>query len=123
MSKITISAPILPELDKAFVPAALWNREYRKLAAADPNAVKVAITLKRSNGAISRFDTLLLPDTEENKALNFRYVERLVKFMLWAFGGCEVAVDKPHDKIINSLISRQFKRRYSFDGISGAAVR
>jgi len=110
MSKITISAPILPELDKAFVPAALWNREYRKLAAADPGAVKIAITLKRSNGAVSRFDTQLLPDTEENKSLNFRYVERLVKFMLWAFGGCEVAVAGA------PLVAAELKKVYSADG-------
>ena len=92
MKQINFTSPIVPELDPGFVPAALWNREYRKLAAADPAAIKIAITCERSNGAVSRFDTALLPDTQENLAINFRYVERIVKFMLWAYGGCEVAI-------------------------------
>lgn len=92
MKQINFTSPIVPELDPGFVPAALWNREYRKLAAADPAAIKIAITCERSNGAVSRFDTALLPDTPENLAINFRYVERIVKFMLWAYGGCEVAI-------------------------------
>ena len=92
MKRIAFTSPIIPELDPGFVPAALWNREYRKLAAADSAAVKIAITCERSNGAVSRFDTVLLADTQENLDLNFRYVERIVKFMLWAYGGCEVAI-------------------------------
>ena len=92
MKQINVISPIIPELDPGFVPAALWNREYRKLAATDGNAVKIAITCERSNGAVSRFDSMMLADTEENLELNFRYVERIVKFMLWAYGGCEVAI-------------------------------
>ena len=92
MKQINVISPIIPELDPGFVPAALWNREYRKLAASDGNAVKIAITCERSNGAVSRFDSMMLADTEENLELNFRYVERIVKFMLWAYGGCEVAI-------------------------------
>ena len=51
MKNITVNAPLLPELDPQFVPAALWNREYRKLAAADPQAIDVAVTCERSNAA------------------------------------------------------------------------
>ena len=92
MNNLAVNAPILPELDPGFVPAALWNREYRKLAAQTAGAIKIAVTCERSNGAVSRFDTVLLPDTPENLALNYRYVERIVKFMLWAYGGCEVTI-------------------------------
>ena len=92
MADVKVNCLCKPELDPEFVPAALWNREYRKLAAADPGALKIAITLERSNGAVSRFDTCLLPETEANAALNLRYVERLVKFMLWSFGGWHVTV-------------------------------
>ena len=89
MSDLKVTCRIVPELDPGFVPAALWNREFRRLAA---NGIDAAITLERSNGAVSRFDTKLLPDTEENLPLNFRYVERIVKFMLWAYGGRIVTV-------------------------------
>ena len=110
MKRINFTSPIVPELDKGFVPAALWNREYRKLAAADPAAVKIAITCERSNGAVSRFDTVLLADTQENLDINFRYVERIVKFMLWAYGGCEVAVAGA------PLVAAKLAEVYSADG-------
>ena len=32
--KIEVAMKLPPELDPEFVPAALWNREYRRLAAA-----------------------------------------------------------------------------------------
>ena len=92
MAEIKVNAPILPELDPGFVPAALWNREYRKAAEADPDHIQIAVTLECSNGAVSRIDTVLLPDTDANLALNLRYVERMLKFMLWAYGGCTATV-------------------------------
>ena len=110
MKRINFTSPVIPELDPGFVPAALWNREYRKLAAADPAAVKIAITCERSNGAVSRFDTVLLPDTQDNLDLNFRYVERIVKFMLWAYGGCEVAIAGA------PLVAAKLAEAYSADG-------
>ena len=92
MAEVKVDCLYKPELDPEFVPAVLWNREYRKLVAATAGSLKIAITLERSNGAVSRFDTVLLPETEEFAALNLRYVERIVKFMLWSFGGWHVTV-------------------------------
>ena len=80
---IQITMKCVPELDPEFVPAALWNREYGKLAAADAGRRKLALCVERANGCVSRFDTVILADTPENRALNLRYVERIVKFLLW----------------------------------------
>ena len=110
MAEIKINAPILPELDPGFVPAALWNREYRKAAAAAADSINIAITLERSNGAVSRFDTVLLADTEANLKLNVRYVERLVKFLLWACGGCEVTIAGA------PLVAAELAKMYSAKG-------
>jgi len=82
---------VIPELDPGFLPAALWNREYRKLAASHPSH-PLALTVERANGAVSRFDTVALEETDETADLNLRYIERLVKFMLWAYGGWRVTV-------------------------------
>ena len=92
MKKIEIKNFVTPELDPGFVPAVLWNRAYRELAEAATDKQSVALTLERVNGAISRFDTAILPETEENAALNLRYIERIVKMMLWSFGGYRVGV-------------------------------
>ena len=81
----------IPELDPGFLPAAVWNRNYRELAA-QRGAHPVALCLERANGAVSRLDTVLMDETAENAARNLRYIERLVKFMLWAYGGWRLTV-------------------------------
>lgn len=87
-----ISMKTAPELDPEFVPAVLWNREYRKLVKASGSPRPLAICVRRANGNVSRFDTEILPGTPEYEKINFRYVERLVKFMLWGYGGWEVTI-------------------------------
>ena len=81
----------IPELDPGFFPAAVWNRNYRELAAKQ-GSHPVALCLERANGAVSRLDTVLLDETPENAARNLRYIERIVKFMLWAYGGWKLTV-------------------------------
>ena len=110
MNRINVNSPVFPELDPGFVPAALWNREYRKLAAAAVDSVKIAITCERSNGAVSRFDSVMLADTAENLEVNFYYVERIVKFMLWAYGGCEVTIAGA------PLVAAKLAETYSVNG-------
>ncbi len=87
---IKTSPKFVPEIDPAFVPAVLWNREYRKLAAATPDSAPLAIGLARPDGTASVFRTVCLPCTPEFSAENKTYVERLVKFLLWARGGTKV---------------------------------
>ena len=90
MGEIRVVPGMIPELDPGFVPAALWNRSYRAVAAASGR--RVAIALERSNGAVSRFDTVMGPDDPGMRETNFRYLERLVKFLLWSCGGWHVTV-------------------------------
>ena len=89
---IQVAMKCVPELDPGFVPAALWNREYAKLAAADPAARRLALCVERANGCVSRFDTAVLSDSGKNRPLTLRYVERIVKFLLWARGGWKLTV-------------------------------
>ncbi len=86
---MNVTMKCAPELDPGFLPAALWNREYRSLPGARR---KVAFCLERSNGCVSRFDTEVLEDSTANRELNFRYSERIVKFLLWARGGWKLTV-------------------------------
>jgi predicted NBD/HSP70 family sugar kinase len=48
--------------------------------------------LERPDGTVSRFDFMTLPHAGGNKALNLRYVERLVKFLLWSRGASRVVL-------------------------------
>ena len=74
------------------MPASLWNRAYLARVDRDPAARPLAITLDCCDGSISRFETRVFSATHPAAVLNLRYVERLLKFLLWQKGGCEVLV-------------------------------
>jgi predicted NBD/HSP70 family sugar kinase len=75
-----ISAPLDPD----FQPAAVFNRNYVHAAKNSGRAVPLVIGLEREGGFISRYETVIRPDADAETQL---YVERLVKFLLWARGG------------------------------------
>lgn len=84
---------ILPALDPDFRPAVLANRAFRRAAAENPLAVQIA--LERGDGGVSRFDTVVADAGLPESAGNFMYLERLVKFLLWARGGWKVYCSGP----------------------------
>ncbi len=77
-----------PLLDPDFQPASLWNRAYRALVS-QSGGVPLAIALERADGGISVFRTAVLNDGGE---ITERYLERLLKFLLWQKGGCRITV-------------------------------
>ena len=81
-----------PALDPDFVPAVLWNRNYAAKVATTPGSKPLAISLERGDGTVSVYRTTVLPHTAGNSALNIRYVERLLKFLLWQRGGYKVLI-------------------------------
>jgi len=81
-----------PVLDSDFVPASLWNRTYRARVRESGGGHKLALALERSDGSVSVFRTAVLPHEGKNVALNHRYVERLLKFLLWQKGGYRVTI-------------------------------
>lgn len=89
---LTVTPAVRPELDPEFVPAVLWNRAYRAAVAAAGKAVDIVIALKRSNGTVSTVKTAVFPHQGEYVALNIKYVERMIKFLLWMKGGYEVTI-------------------------------
>jgi predicted NBD/HSP70 family sugar kinase len=88
-----VAPAIVPVLDPDFRPAVLANRAFRKAASRKP--VEVRIALERADGGISRFDTIVADASLPEAAGNFLYLERLVKFLLWARGGWKVYFSGP----------------------------
>jgi predicted NBD/HSP70 family sugar kinase len=89
---ITTHAKITPVLDPGFVPAVLWNRAFEQKTASDPGAHDLHIALARKDGTVFRRSLRVLSHQGENAALNIKYVERLVKFMLWGQGGSRIYI-------------------------------
>src|SRR4030042_2035507 len=82
----------IPPLEPEFRPAALANRAFRREVAASGQGVPLVIGLERSDGALSRFETVAFPDGHPRAGANLAYAERLVKFLLWARGGWKLYV-------------------------------
>jgi predicted NBD/HSP70 family sugar kinase len=81
-----------PALDPGFLPAVLWNRAYHARVRATGGSVELAIALVRQDGTTFTHKTRILPPTAAHAALNRKYVERLVKLLLWQKGGCTILV-------------------------------
>ena len=62
------------------------------MAAKTPGSKPLAISLERGDSTVSVYRTTVLPHTAENRSLNIRYVERLLKFLLWQRGGYKVLI-------------------------------
>jgi predicted NBD/HSP70 family sugar kinase len=84
---------LFPPLEAGFRPAVLANRAYAQ--AADKEGVPLLIGLERENGRVSRFDTRVFAEGHPQAPANLPYVERLVKFLLWARGGYKVYIGGP----------------------------
>ena len=114
---ITVNPAVVPELDPAFVPAVLWNRAYRKAAADSGNAVDIVIALYRPNGTVSTYETAILPVNAETKDLTIRYVERLVKFLLWMKGGWKVGIYGAPEiaEALAAIYSKDGERKFDYE--------
>lgn len=102
----------LPVLDPGFIPAALWNREYRALVE-QQGGEPFALSLERSDGTRSTFRTRVLKYTEKNAPLNLKYLDRLLKTLLWQKGGYRVHLGGELAAVV------ELQRIYSLDGERG----
>lgn len=85
----------VPPLDPDFRPAALASRAYREEVRASGAGVPLVIALERDEGAVSRYETVVLPDGHPRSLATLDYAERIVKFLLWARGGWKIVVGGP----------------------------
>lgn len=99
-------------LDPNFQPVVLFNRNYVTATKESCRAVPLVLGLEREHGLISRYETVVVPQSDQMTAL---YVERLVKFLLWARGGWKLHVGGP--KFIGEYIAKVYSPRgtRSFD--------
>ncbi len=90
-----IAPRFVPPLEPEFRPAVLANRAFRGEVASSGQGVPLIIGLERSDGALSRVETVAFPDGHPRAGANLAYAERTVKFLLWARGGWKVYVGGP----------------------------
>lgn len=88
MNPLAVTAQFQPPRDRAFLPAALWNHAYRKAVdtASESELASLSIGLVRGEQVEVARETKLL-SAPAASALTERYLERLIKFLLWQRGG------------------------------------
>jgi predicted NBD/HSP70 family sugar kinase len=102
---------IKPPLDDDFRPGALANRAYLESVRESGKAVPLVIGVERGGGLISVFRTEVLDPEAEGADQNLPYVERLVKTLLWAWGGWKVYIGGPRQ------VGEYIREAYSPGGI------
>ncbi len=91
-------------LDPGFQPAVLANRQYMQALRAP---VPLVLALEGENGRVTRFETSVQAEAD---AATLQYVERTVKFLLWARGGWKLFVGGP------ATIGKFIQQAYSVHG-------
>tara|TARA_B110001469_G_scaffold62730_1_gene60205 strand:- start:21365 stop:21850 length:486 start_codon:yes stop_codon:yes gene_type:complete len=106
-----------PQLDPELIPAALWNREYLKAAADALNSRAIRIGVDHPEGTTWIYETTLLPESAEAAADTFKYCERTVKFLLWAWGGSKVRISNAPDVVeqLQVVYAADGKRAFDYD--------
>ena len=101
----------VPELDPGFIPFGVWMDAYLE-GAKQP----LAIAVEREQGRGSVRHTFI-HGTPEMARADYRYVERMVKFLLWSIGGFKVYICgcSPIAKELQQAYSPTGKRAFDFD--------
>ena len=84
-----------PVLDPGFRPPVLANRAFLAEVDASGAAVPLVIAVERDQGRVDRYDTRVFAMSHPRAAANFFYVERLLKFLLWQWGGWKITIGGP----------------------------
>jgi predicted NBD/HSP70 family sugar kinase len=106
-----LPAPRLsPPLDPDFRPAALADQAFQRAARKTGGAQKIELALEQADGSMCRHETEILPANHPRAGLNFRRVERLLKFLLWSRGGCKIYFSGP------ATLAAELRRYYRESG-------
>ncbi len=111
---MNVNSLIKPELDPDFLPAALWNRAYQKLVEEGDASTDVSIALVRPDQTCTVYETRILPNEEVQ---TLRYLERILKFLLWQRGGCTVLIAgcDPLTEKLAAIYSPAGARRFDYE--------
>lgn len=109
--KINVTLQYTPSLDKNFIPAVLYNRAFLKAVKESGKGVPLRIAIERHDGLISTYDTEVFAENCGMDEVNFLYVERLVKSLLWIRGGWKITIGGPKS------IGEYIQKAYSETGI------
>lgn len=100
---------IKAKLDPGYTPMSLVCREMR--AATADNGQDLIIAIERNKGYTTTYKTRVFPDGTGHDEENFRFVERIVKSLLWVAGGYKIVIAG------SEVIGNKIKAAYTDGGL------
>jgi len=97
------------QLDPGFMPMSLVCREMRAATAEEGQDLIIAI--ERNKGYTTTYKTRVYPDGTGHDEENFRFVERIVKSLLWVAGGYKIVIAG------SEVIGNKIKEAYTDGGL------
>ena len=117
---ITVRPAMVAPLDRGFLPASLFTREYLKLAA-NLGGLPLHLAVERGDGSISAYQTKVIPPEKGHLEATLLHVERIVKMLLWQRGGWKVYVGGPVEigNYIKQVYSPSGARKFDYEFMGG----
>lgn len=103
------------KLDTGFCPLSLVCREMREKTKADGQDIVIAV--ERNKGYTYTYKTRIFKDNTGHDEENFRFVERIVKSILWVAGGYKIVIAG------SELVGEKIKEAYTYGGLRDFDVR
>ena len=100
---------IKAKLDPGYMPMSLVCREMRQATAEVGQDLVIAI--ERNKGYTTTYKTRVYPDGTGHDEENFRFVERIVKSLLWVAGGYKIIIAG------SEVIGAKIKEAYTYGGL------
>jgi predicted NBD/HSP70 family sugar kinase len=92
---LLVSPRVTPPLDPEFRPSILARREMAASIARSGHGVPVSLAVERPGESVMIRDTMVFADGHPDAAASHAFTHRLLKTMLWSYGGCRIWVDGP----------------------------
>ncbi len=103
------------KLDPQFQPLSLVCREMREATKADGQDLVIGI--ERNKGYLTTYKTRIFKDGTGHDEENFRFVERMVKALLWVTGGFKVIIAG------SEVVGNKIKEAYTYEGLRAFDVK
>lgn len=105
-------------LDKDFTPIILGNLAFEEAVHKTTDKIKIKIAIERNNKQVSVEECFVFHDSKGQEEANFRYLERLVKTLLWLKGGYKIYIGGNNNlalkiqKYYSNGFPRSFDRKF-----------
>jgi len=107
-------------LDSSFSPIALNHLAFLKCVSETKDFKTVKIALERSSKIVSTYETNVFGAAQNQEKANYRYLERLIKTLLWIKGGYKIYIAGYPEfaQYLKDVYSHEGKRSFDYHFMS-----